>query len=159
MPKKSTVGLRVSYNATDSSITIAVKDGDQELGSSAFVFDTLPESIRSEIQVYGLSKVLQDRTSDVTDKLDKLDAMDDVYALFEQGTWKKERKAGAPVVSVEVEALANLKGVSIPAIQKARKGYTKEQWATIVDNEAVQAEIIKVKAERDGQEADLDDLL
>jgi len=46
--------------------------------------------------------------------------------------YKEPREGGIGSVSCEIEALAKLKQVSVSAIQKKRKDYSKEKWAKIL---------------------------
>lgn len=119
------------------------------------------EKLMPNVTLYGLSKVLQDRTSDVKAGPDKLAAMDEVLARLAEGEWEKARVVGAPVVSAEVEALAELKGISIPDAQKALKKYSKEQKEQILANEKIVERAKEIRARRDAQEEDvsLDDLV
>ena len=79
--------------------------------------------------------------------------MREVFSQLASGQWKKERVVGAPTVSAEVEALAQLKGISIPDAQRALRAYAPEQREKIMAN-------AKIKAAREKEAPEtLDDLL
>lgn len=111
--------------------------------------------------LYGLQKFHEDRTSGV-DSDSKLEERAALWAqIKEHGhTWQKPREGGIGQVSVEVEAVARLKDVEVSAIQKSRKGYTKEQWEKITSHPQVVELIEEIRAERaESEDVDLGDLL
>ncbi len=116
------------------------------------------ENIRMAVGLYGLSKLLQDRTSEVPAGPGKAAAMSEVLALLRAGTWEKERQVGAPVVSAEVEALAAIYGKTVPEIQAALKGYSAEQRKAILAAPTVIAKAAEIKAKRDAAPAPTLDL-
>ena len=151
-------GLKVSLEAEEGVVRVNVVDRDNK-GEVMFTRDfdanRVHESLRMNVGLYGLSKLIQDRTSDKSVKdlgEGKLDAMEDVLARLETGEWSAERKVGAPTVSVEVEALAAFKGVSIASIQKALRAYTKDQKEIIFANDGVAAKVAEIKAAREAAE-------
>lgn len=144
-------------------VTLVDRDNDNEvIATRAFNATRIHESLRGHVGLYGLSKLITDRTSDIsvkTEGLAKLDAMEEVLARFESGEWTAERKAGAPTVSVEIEALARLKKTTIAAIQKTLQGYSKEQRQGILNHPKIQEIAAQIAAERSTQpEVDLSDL-
>ena len=162
----ATYGMKVELDADNSAVVATVVDRDNkgaEIESRSFDASRVHESLRSSVALYGLSKLLQDRTSDKSVKehgIEKLDFMEEVLARFEAGEWAAERKIGAPTVSVEVEALAALKGVSVAVMQKSLRAYTKEQREGILANEAVVAKAAEIKASRENAaDVDLSDLV
>lgn len=82
------------------------------VGERTYTVEDFPENSRQFTDSYGLSKALQDRNSAVgreqsgENPADKLTGMDEVHALFLQGTTQKPREAPAPQITVEVEGLA-----------------------------------------------------
>lgn len=157
MPKIDKVGIRVDYE--DTKVIMKVMDGKVEKDRAGFDFSALPDLIQAQVSLYGLNKVLQDRTSDEKDKEAKLYAMDGVYSQLMDGVWKKDRVGGAPTVRIEVEALAELKGVSVSAVQKALKDYTPEQKDQIFANPALVEIVARLRSEREEESPSLDDLL
>jgi len=120
----------------------------------------LPEDSVNFVTAYGLSKLLQDRVSQV-DAEDKLEAMDEVFTNLIEGKLKKDRVVGAPIVSVFVEALARVKHCTIPEVQKAMKDLSDEQKDTLKKNPQVVELMAKIKLERESSEAEVsfDDLI
>lgn len=115
------------------------------------------ENIRMDVGLYGLSKLLQDRTSEVPAGPGKTASMSEVLALLRAGTWEKERQVGAPVVSAEVEALAEIYSKTVPQIQAALKGYSAEQRKGILASPKVVAKAAEIrKAREDAGETTLD---
>lgn len=154
--------LSVAYYTEEMTVQFKVLNpADQVVDSTEFSFEELPGEgeIRDKISLYGLNKLLTDRTSDEKDKEEKLVAMREVFDRLCNGEWAKERQVGAPVVSVAVEALAELKGISVPAAQKALSSYKKEVRDKILANPQVTEIAERIKEERESAEAaSLDDL-
>ena len=153
--------LTVAYAVEEMEVTFTVRDADDKpLKSRTFVMDEVHDSLTDRVSLYGLNKLLTDRTSEHKDKLAKLEAMQEVMARLKDGEWAKERAIGAPVVSANVEALARLKKISVPAAQKALAEYPKDTRDRILANPKVQELAEQIAAERkEAEAADLDDLL
>lgn len=161
-----TYGLKVELDTDNSVVVVNVVDRDNDnevIDTRAYEIGRVHQSLVKNVALYGLSKLIQDRTSDQSVKEHgkaKLDAMEDVLARLEQGEWGAERKAGAPTVSVEVEALAQVKGMPVGAIQKALRNYSKEQRELIFANPSVVAAVAEIKASREAAgEINLDSML
>lgn len=154
--------LSVAYLTEEMVVQFKVLSADDQIvDSTAFSFDELPEDgeIRDKVSLYGLNKLLTDRTSDEKNKRDKLLAMREVFDRLCGGEWAKERVVGAPVVSVFVEALAELKGISVPTAQKALSGYPKDTREKILANPKVTEIAERIKEEREeSEEISLDEL-
>ncbi len=151
----------------DGSIVIGlfnkVEDGENELVKSV-VYDCtqLPEAIQLTGLAYGVSKVCAERTSEISPSLDKLEAIQEVWDALAEGNWERERKKGAgPTVRIEVEALANLRKISVKQAQVLIKKYDEAAREKIFANPAVQAEVKKLeaKAAKVDDDMNLDDLL
>ena len=162
----STLGLKVELDTDNMAVVVNVVDRDDKnrlVEARSFLASDIHDSLRGSVALYGLSKLIQDRTSDCSVKensVAKLDAMEGVLARLNAGEWSAERKVGAPTVSIEVEALAAFKGEPISAIQKALRNYSKEQKAQIFANPAIKAKVEEIKASRETQEeVELDNLL
>jgi hypothetical protein len=147
-----------SAPAMSVSVNVIRREDDTVIETEHFEASKIGENVRPDVALYGLSKLLQDRSSDTPAGPGKLNAMREVFALLESGTWERERKAGAPVVSAEVEALAALKGVAVAEIQTALRKYTKEQREQILANPAVVERAKAIRASRETSEVSLDDL-
>ena len=108
--------MRVFYGDGDSPITDAntdtsvvvfkVFDDDKEVGRLEVDGNDLTPDNQQRAYLYGINKLLTDRTSDQKNKLLKLDEMTAVFAMLITGEWAKERVVGAIVCSPEVQALA-----------------------------------------------------
>ena len=152
----------VTLNVEDMSVDVQIllRSDDSVVASEVFKATEIHDSIKQQVSLYGYSKLLQDRASDVPIGPEKLDAMKAVAAQLASGQWAKERKIGAVVTSPEVEALAQLKKISVPAAQAALKAYPKEVRAQILGNEDIKklaGEILAARQEADV--ASLDDLV
>lgn len=117
---------------------------------------------------YGLLKLMQDRTSQVTESKEaKLDAMEAfVKQLGETGQWRSEVErsgGGSRARKVDVylvKAVADLKGLSETQAASSLRALDKEQYDQIVKSEKVKAKIAEIKAaEGESETADLGDLL
>jgi hypothetical protein len=134
------------------------KDEFVSLDTKSFALSSIPSEVRAFTDLYGLSKLVQDRASQVPAGPAKLDEMQGVYDSLVAGNLERERKAGAPTVSAEVEALAAIKGCSVADIQKSIRKYTKEQKEKIFANPAVVAKAAELRKVRETTEIDLDDM-
>lgn len=124
-------------------------EGDKtEIGKRIFDFNAMAENAQTFAKLYGLSKLVQDRTSDQSSEASRLDGMQEVYDRFVAGVLEKERESSGPTVSAEVEALAELQGVSVAAIQKALRSYEAAQREKILANPTVVAKANEIKAAR-----------
>ena len=157
-------GLKVDLSGEEGTVTVLVRrregEGFVEVETDSFDIADVHESLQPNVALYGLSKLLQDRTSQVDAGTEKLPAMREVMALLAKGEWEKERTAGAPTVSAEVEALAEIKGVSVAVAQKALRNYTPEQREKILANPGVVERAIKIRETREAETAQvsLDDM-
>jgi len=162
----SDYSLKIELNEELNAVDVIVRekvDGDfNAIDTGSFGVDGVHDDISSKVALYGLSKLLQDRSSSVPTGPDKLAAMNEVFAQLATGEWNKERTRGASVVSAEVEALAAIKGHSIPDIQRALKGYTAEQKDKIFASDVVKTKAAEIRAAREGSDevaVDLADML
>ena len=157
-------GLKVELNEKDATVVVTVRKkgekGFTDVAQKAYPAASIHAELRGKCGLYGLSKLLQDRTSEVDAGPDKLAAMDAVMAQLTEGKWEKDRVVGAPTVSAEVEALAQFKKITIPDAQRALRGYTAEQREKILGHPEIvkRAEAIRLKRDSAPQ-ADLGDLL
>lgn len=153
---------QVDLNVEDMSVDVRIvtKEDESVAAEESFAAADIHESIKNQVALYGYSKLLQDRASDVQIGPEKLEAMRSVAAQLAAGQWAKERKIGAVVTSPEVEALAQLKKISVPAAQAALKAYPKEVRAQILGNEAIKTLAAQISAARgEAEVASLDDFV
>jgi hypothetical protein len=160
-PYSLKVELNVETNAVDVTVREKNEKGDfVEVDSKSFDASAISADILTQVTLYGYSKLLQDRCSDIKAGPEKIAAMDEVAAQLAAGQWERERKAGAPTVSAEVEALAELKGCSVADIQKSLRKFTKEQKEKILGNEAIVKRATEIRAARETSvEVELESML
>jgi hypothetical protein len=150
--------MSVDFTVIDK-LNLDEKGEPRELETHSFsVSETVHSNLHKNIALYGLSKFLQDRTSETPTGPDKLAAMKEVAALLASGEWARERKVGAPVVSPAVEALARLKNCSVGDIQTVLRRYKdKEKREKILSHPKVVELAKQILAEREAN-ADVLDL-
>jgi len=163
MARINPFSLSFDENFDDMSISATVRKREGEdftdLETASFSLANVAEELHPNITLYGLKQVISDRCSQVETGPDKLAAMREVYAQLCAGQWKKERVVGAPTVSAEVEALAQLKGISIPDAQRALKAYSPEQREKIMANAKIKELAAQIRAGREtATVTSLDDL-
>ena len=155
---KTSVALNVEAMSVD--VSIVTREDESVAASESFAAADIHDSLKQQVALYGYSKLLQDRASDVPIGPEKLEAMKGVAAQLAAGQWAKERKIGAVVTSPEVEALAQLKSISVPAAQAALKAYPKEVREQSLGNEAIVKLAGEIRAARSEAEvASLDDFV
>ena len=136
---------------------IAVKvDGDSgdklEIDPHQF-----PEVIQQEIAVYGLSKIVDDRLSQVPAS-DKMTAAAELVTQFTAGNWKAERTGGIHLLPLVVEAIIQHKGCSVAQAQSAYRLLDDESRIVLKENLAdTMSEIAEARKAAD--EVTLDDLI
>lgn len=153
---------KVKLNTEDMSVDVEIinNEDDSVAESEIFLASEVHDSVKQQVALYGLSKLLQDRASDTKVGPEKIAAMRAVLGQLAAGEWARERKIGAIVVSAEVEALARIKGVTVPQIQAALKSYPKEARVKILGHESVQELAATIKAERaEAEVVDLGDMM
>lgn len=152
---------KVDLNSEDKSVdveTIDKEDKDKVVAKQSFSALEIHESLRGTTALYGYSKLLQDRTSEMSDQSDRIVGMQAVAAQLAAGEWAKARKVGAIQVSPFVEALAQIKKCTVGQIQAALKKFPKDARDHILGNDKVVELGNKIKAEREGAEVNLTDL-
>ena len=116
-----------------------------------------PTEIAAEIFVYGISKIIDDRLSQVAADL-KMSQAKKLVEQFLAGDWKAERTAGARFLPTVVEAIAQIKGCSVASAQAAYRGLDDEQRIVLKGNLAETISAIE-EARSKAAEVGLDDLL
>lgn len=161
MTRNNPYALSVDLNAEAMSVDVTVKERetDETIDEASFKAADIHADLKQLTALYGLSKLLQDRSSDVKTGPEKLSAMKGVAEQLASGQWQKERKVGAPTVSAEVEALAQFKGISIPQAQAALRRYDKAARDQILGHASIVELAKTIREAREGEEvADLSDL-
>lgn len=152
---------RVELKSEDMTIKVSVikRDDDSVVEEAVFAASEIAANLRNDVALYGLSKLLQDRTSEVEVGPGKIAAMTALFEQFKKGVWSAERKAGSPVVSAEVEALAQIKGLTVAGAQAALKKYPADVKAAILANPQIVALAATIRAARvETESVDLSDL-
>ncbi|MCZ6775238.1 MAG: hypothetical protein O7D34_02135 [Ignavibacteria bacterium] len=161
MARNNPYALSVDLKADTMTVDVLVRERetDELIDEHSFPASSVHEDLRNMVGLYGLSKLLQDRSSDVKTGPEKLSAMKGVAEQLASGQWQKERKVGAPTVSAEVEALAQFKSISIPQAQAALRRYDKAAREQILGHEQIVALAKTIREARvDEEVADLSDL-
>lgn len=153
------LAVELAVDAGLVKVEVIERESGNVVTNRDFDSNELPESIRPQVGLYGLSKLLQDRSSDTDSGPEKLDAMSEVFEMLKAGQWERERKTGAPVVSAEVEALAELKSITVAQAQAALRKYTKDQRDKILSNPTIVEKAKAIRASRETTEVDLGDLV
>ena len=141
-----------------SSFTIdqVEKETDKVVESATFDCRKVHQTLRQWVFEYGLRKVLMDRTSQDDIGPGKSAAMQKVYDNLCNGIKEAERERGAPVVSAEIEGVAEALGKPTSAIQTSKRELSAEQWAALIAKPKFAEAIAKVKARREaGASVDL----
>lgn len=122
-----------------------------------FALSKLPPEMVAACTDYGFKQKLADSASDAKTPADKLDAMEAIYERMLAGHFSLEREGGTRTTPLWVQALAERKGASVSAVQKALSAYSDEQKQKIRDREDIKAIVKRLESEQDGIE--LDDML
>ena len=132
-----------------------------EVAQASFDCDQVSERIQGFERLYGRKQKLSDSVSAVTDRLDKLDGMLEMWEAMKEGKWEREGAArGAPTIGIHIEAIANIMGYQVSDVQKLWRNYSEEQREEIKGNPQVEEEIARLKALKEkGVAGDLDSLL
>lgn len=149
---KFRTNVELDADAMAVVIKIVEKASGDVAATETFPAAAIHESCKPKVSLYGYSKLLQDRASDVEIGPAKLEAMKAIAEQLGAGQWAKERKIGAVVTSPEVEALASLQQISIPAAQAALKAYPKEVRQQILAHDDVVAKAAEIRAAREEQD-------
>ena len=137
MASRFKTSVKLNTNAMSVDVSIIDKETDETVDTGTFPASGVHDNLKPQVGLYGLSKLLQDRCSDTPTGPEKLVAMQGVMAQLTEGRWAKERVVGAAVVSAAVEALAQIKGLTVPQTQAVLKGYPKENRQKILANPKV----------------------
>jgi len=151
----------------DASINVQlfnkIEDGDDELVSQTdYNCSTLPEVNQLRGLAYGISKLMAERTSELSPSQDKLDGIQEVWDALATGEWERPRKAGTgPTVRIEIEALAAIRKITVKQAQTLIKKYDKDAQEKIFANPAVQKVVAKLQAavEKTDEDVSFDDLI
>lgn len=161
---------RLEYKLNGTKVTITAHTGESnsvytpeqilsriELDAAAFpaVFQTGNEDVTKTLVGYGLQKLMQDRTSQITGgPVEKLAGMKaEAERLQAGGPWSelKERAASTPrskrLDSALVQAVAELQNISLAKAEASLQALTAEQRNTIAANPKVADVVTRIRAE------------
>jgi len=167
---------KLNYTVAVAAVTVALthKDGDEVVTdvSQDFSLDGLPESFgegdnQRSLAAYGLSSLLQDRTSGIKDPKERIEKMGELMEQLKAGIWRsvkaageRKTKIGADLVEAVKRYLASTK-VTVTTEQVAAKleSMTKEQRKAMAGHPSVaafraiyKAELAKAQQKEDGGE-------
>lgn len=151
MGAESVIVNVISQTETDTGETV-----DSIAATREFAVGDIPAVLKDgekekSIQVYGLTKLLQDRTSQVTNPEEKITAMGTYFdEYFSQGLWKAPSEAGQRKAAVDpffAQAIAEIKGWSLAQATGVIQSLDKDKRNTLRTAEAVDAKIKELRAE------------
>lgn len=129
------------------------------------VFTTGDEAVTKSLAGYGLQKLIQDRTSQVSgDTQKKFDAMLAEGERLMGGEWRSavERSSGGATPKADpilAQAVAELQNLTIPVATAALSKLTAEQIKVMKDKPAVKAKCDEIReAAKSAEAVDLSDL-
>lgn len=128
------------------------------VAESTYGFDKLPKAIQVQVSLYGLNKLLQDRTSQFREHgIDTtLAEIENVYNTLLGGEWSAKRKASAKgeasddAVLIAVVAESMGKAVAVVAAMFSKLDAAKKK--AIAEKFADQVKAAKAEAEEDADE-------
>lgn len=118
-----------------------------------------PQEIQDEMFVYGISKIIDDRQSQVAAD-DKMEGIPALVTQFMEGTWKSIRTGGIHLLPIVIEAIMEVKDWKVAKAQSAYRKLDEEQRVVLKDN--LKDEMLAIAAARkldEGDEEDFGDLL
>lgn len=145
--------LNVVLGASEIVVNAQYKDGENWVtrDSRTFAIEPLPADMKKQVLAYGLSKLLQDRTSQFRSlgPIETLKAMDGYYDMLKSGQWAAKRAAGVakgpafdPVLAA---VIATEMGVSLAAVSAKLGQLPKEALDKLVAK--YEDQVAKAKAE------------
>ena len=141
----------------DATTGVAIKEDTTTGEKFKTSLNSFPEVIQENIAVYGLSKIFDDRLSQVSAD-QKIEECAALQIQMEAGNWKAERTGGIHLLPLVIEAIMQKKGCKAAQAQGAYRLLDEEQRIVLKQN---LAEImVKIAETRKGaEEVELDDLL
>lgn len=171
----SKVEQKLKYDLVGSIVTVLllnVEEGKDnveadrfELDAAAYPaeFSTGDETVTKTLVGYGLQKLIQDRTSQVSEStLAKFEAMKAEGERLLGGVWRVigERVSTPKADPILAQAIAKLKGISVPQATAALSALDKDQIKGMKEAPAVIEAMAAIRAEaQNAGDVDLSDLL
>lgn len=170
--------LRLAYDLINTVVNVAlvqVAEDESETVLKQFALDaaeypesftTGDEAVTKSLAGYGLQKLIQDRTSQVSGDVEKkFEAMLAEGERLKGGEWRAavERSAGGATPKADpilAQAVAELQGLTIPVATAALAAMDKEKLAKLRANDRVKAVVDRIREEsKAAATVDLGDLL
>jgi hypothetical protein len=175
----SKVDHKLQYSLVGTLVTVsllAVVEGKEPEVARSFALDaadfpssfaTGDEAVTKTLAGYGLQKLIQDRTSQVSESTEaKFDAMlEEGERLKETGEWRAavERKSGGATPKADpilAQAVSQVKGLDINVATAALAKLDKEGLKKIRENDAIKAAVDAIRqAAKSAEAVSLEDLL
>ncbi len=162
MAKKQLMG----YAWAGDVCSVTTKVGEETKVLARFDFGQVPADLDGKFMQIGRRTKLGNFAVDCDTVSEKLAAMREGFEMLIAGQWEKESGGrSGPVVSVEAEAIAKLKSITVAQAQKTLALLKKEdevRYKALLASPKVQAEVDRIRAERkaDAEDGvDLDDLI
>lgn len=141
------------------------------LEQEVFVIADIPASLVAgegtmSLAAYGLSQILQDRTSSIKDSEERFGAMPDVFELLKSGEWKAARESTAGPRKAAIDSFfakgfamyleSQGKDVTPEAAVVVLQDMTAEQRKAVRSHEAIAGFIKKAKEDAAAAAAEID---
>lgn len=159
------MGKKVQLNyAWDMDVLkVSEKLGDGKLNLvAAFDFAKVPETLDVRFLQIGRRTKVGNFATEAETTSDKVAAMKEGFAMLCEGRWEAEGGHGGPTVSVEAEAIARLKKITVAQAQKAMRALKEAdgtKYEALLKSKAVTEMVATIKAEKaESEEVDLSDL-
>ncbi len=136
---------------------VAVKTDTATGETFKTTLDSFPDVIQENIAVYGLSKIFDDRLSQVPAD-HKITECAALQLQLEKGNWKAERTGGIHLLPLVIEAIMQAKGCGPAQAQEAYKALDDEQRMVLKENLKDEMAAI-AEARSKAAEVGLEDLL
>lgn len=132
---------------------------DKETGESyRFNGSDIPGSLWNRLGTFGLAKFLETRTSSVAPE-NKMESRRAVLEMLELGMWRKPPQRGGRIISIRVEALAELMGEDPEAVNAGlHRNESPERIEAILSDPKVKAQVKVIRERREAAADAGDDL-
>ena len=145
---------RFSWKSEGTMTTVTDKHNGKSFSYDVAEYE---DDINAKVLMFGAKSLFQARASQV-DNAEKVAYWAALDAQLRGGSWESERTHTVRVVSAEVEALAQIKDVSVAEIQVALKSLEEEKRAKVLANPAVAKLATTIREKREATVVDLEDL-
>lgn len=150
-------------NVEDGKDPVVVDSFELDASEYPVAFSTGDADVTKTLAGYGLQKLIQDRTSQVSESTQaKFEAMKVEGERLRGGVWRVlgERTATPKADPVLAQAIARIKGISVPQATAALSALDKETLKSMKEAPAVAAAMAEIRQEaQSAGSVDLSDLL